>query len=371
MSWGLIFAGISAGSGLFNMIDEHRANRVIRRDLEQIKRYLESLTAAVETIRVQNQAILERIDTLPSKIRNIVQEVVDVALLRERYTSIDARYAQYLAFDTLNGYGLRDQEWVQFWDALYYLFRHENRLSRTFDLLRACEIALVITKERSLPLVRTLLQDRITVMEALREATEARIEYRLGALQNALDVRLYVASHNLDRDLQSLDHLVFVPAADRTVIEHYTVRVCKPSRRSRYDDSIDICRDEPRQREVDDVAFRRARDGHVVDIQAKLADLRPMLPELSAMVRCIGILRDYLAAMQQMALVDVSAEVLPMYFFDVARDTMETQALDGLSEVDDADLRDYFDSSCDGACKDKRGLREQTESRLFARDPIC
>src|SRR3954452_24746745 len=88
--WGLIFAGISAAASAFSAVDSALSNRSIIDSLSRVIHYLEQLDAKLDVVLQQNKEILRKLDELPRVVRAIVQEIVDVALLDERYATIQS-----------------------------------------------------------------------------------------------------------------------------------------------------------------------------------------------------------------------------------------------------------------------------------------
>lgn len=367
MAWGLVIAGIGAAAGLFNAFDEYNANRQIRADLDEIKKYLIGLRSAVAELHKQNTLILAKLDLLPAQIRQIVTEVVEVALLTERYSTVDDIRDNFLVLRGGRSYSLRSTEWLNFSNAMGYLFTHESRISKVFSLIEVCEVALIITKKRSLLLVIVRLDEKISAIRPLFDDLTANIETRLLKLKIDLDNRSFILDHNLSADLPTWGELRYTPQPDREIDESYTEQECHYEERpGRYADRlVRVCRDVRRTRRVPDRAFHAARDAHVHGIRAQIATISDLLANLGPLKEALDALityRDLIAEGNDFAAIHEGA---PLYFSD--DESEGALPRDGVKALDDNDFHDYIDG-CYGDCASVEGLKIQSDSRAFLSD---
>lgn len=371
MSWSLVFAGVSAASGLFNAYDEYHANREIRRDLAKIKSYLVGLKSSMEEIKRQNRQILSRLDELPNEIHQIVYEVVDKALLAERYSKIADIRDNFLILRGGRGYGLRSSEWLEFSSAMGYLFDHEDRISKVFDLINVCEIALVITKERSLPLVQHRLSLKIEAISGLLNKIQNQLESSLEKLKIDLDNKAYVVSHNLNNDLPTIDQLTYSAQSNRTTTQHYTVQECHWEMRGRYDMEVRVCKDVRKTRQVADVAFHNARDRHIASIESQKSYIISLVDEYGQLKAAIGSLEKYLSRISDAELVQRLGEE-PLMYFDEGFEQIFNENIDRktLPKLNEQDMDDYIDG-CGGHCEEVKSELIQSDNPVFFKIREC
>jgi hypothetical protein len=346
--WALIAAGTGAAAGLFNAVDEFNANRQIRRDLAQIKKYLIGLRQVIDRIEAQNVTILRILDELPEQVRRIVSEVVDIALLRERYTTIKDIKDNFLLLQDGEPYSLRSLEWLRFSEAMGYLFDHENRVSKTFELIAICEIALVITKERSLPIVLSRIDLRVEALGTVVDAHASIVQTMLAKLKVDLDNKRYIAGHNLSERLGNLDILSYTPQPDRLipetyfVTEYYTVDGAgKYSTRT-----IRASRQVQRTRQVPDVTFHHSRDAHVKTISEQVARIAKELERLGQLMAARTTLSNYRRRIAE-GWSEATLREMVMYFSDIQSEAADKAG--PLAPMDEADFHDYIDG-CHGDC---------------------
>lgn len=370
MAWGLVFAGISAAAGAFNAYDEYHSNRTIRRDLEKIKEYLIGIRSTVLEIQRQNAEILDRLDKLPIEIRQIVIEVVDTRFLLERYSEISTIRDTFLTLRGGRAYGIRSQEWLMYSSAMGYLFDHENRVSRVFDLINVCEIALVITKERASPLVLLRLENKIEAINDLAEDLFGEIEGKLKKLKIDLDNTRFVITHNFSEDLGSFDDLTYQLHPNRTKTQHYTKQVCHWETRGRYDHQVKVCKDVRKTRQVPDEAFHSARNRHNSLLKAQISTLREDINEYGHLLAAKGSLEKYLGRITESSFVKALTGDPVMYFDDLdSNPTIDSLGLDSIPQVDEDDINDYIDG-CSGHCEEIIGETIQPDVKAF-RDFHC
>ncbi|WP_299278945.1 hypothetical protein, partial [uncultured Psychroserpens sp.] len=300
MGWGLVFSGVSAASGLFNAIDESHANRKIRADLNLIKDYLKNLKKTLQQVKIQNEEILLKLDELPEKIRQIVEEIVQTALLEERYSDLDDVRENFLTLRRWKRVSIRSQEWQRYSSSMNYVFDHENRISRLFELINICEFALCITRNRAKSLVILRLDQKIESISLLVDEFKESIESNLDKLKIDLDKTKYILSHNLSPDLSDFNNLNFKKQPNKTKTERYHVQECEWRRRSggprgERDDMYRYCENIAKTRQVPDVTFHNARDKHIAKINSEISKIRIQISqfaELNAVLKALGNYRN-------------------------------------------------------------------------------
>lgn len=370
MSWQLILSGVSAAAGAFNAYDEYRANRAIRRDLEKIKEYLIGIRSTVAEVQRQNEIILKKLDRLPVEIRKIVIEVVDTRLLSERYSEIRTTRDAFLTLRGGRVYGIRSQEWLKYLSAMGYLFDYENRVSKMFDLIDVCEIALVITKERASPFVLLRVKRKIEDISELADDLHDKIEAKLKKLKIDLDNNKFVISHNLSEDLESFDALTYKMHLNRTKTQYYTRQVCHWEERGIYDHRVKVCKDVTETRKIPDEAFHSARDSHHKILKDQISILKEDINEYGYLLAVIQSLEKYLETISESSFVQALTGDSVMYFDDLdTNPTIELLGLDSISQVSEEDLNDYIDG-CNGHCEEIEEYTIQSDVKTF-RDFRC
>ena len=382
MGWQIALAAVGAAAGAFNAYDEFHANRQIREDLQKIKRYLVDINKKIDNLIAQNRAILDRLDELPGHIYEIVEELQNVALLRERYSVIVDIRDNYLVLRGGRVYQLDAPDWIRYREAMTYLFQWEYRPSRTFQLIEVAEIALVITKERALPLVKHRISVRRDMVTALRDNVVIELEKYLAGLRLRLDDKRYVQSHNLDENLGSLDELVIVPVSDRTRAENYTEQVCEwVEVGGRYSDRrVKRCHDVRRTRQVPDTAFHKTRDKYIAAIRADIPPAKVLVDQICELNDIIQILSHYLRMLDDRSKIDMLAferlpldknsgleeiDTLPMFFERSDEASLLKADLPVVSAGEFDEYDDYVDG-CHGDCESIAGKQIEDDNPSFS-----
>jgi hypothetical protein len=361
--WGLVIAAIGAGASVFNAADEATSNRAIREKLDKVIDYLKQLDQKLEAIQAQNREILRKLDELPRIIRAIVQEIVDDALLDERYATLHSIKLNIVTLKLDKKYRITEPGWRELSNALTYLFLHENRISYLFRLILACELALAATRNQAQPFIRQLLQDKIALMKALRDDFIVRITIELKALKDLLDNTQFIASHNLSENLDDFAKLVFSKQPDRLRTVSFTDRECV-TRHGRCGEEWEVCRDVTKTRQEPDTPFHTARDNHVALIEQRKQTLVQMLNQLSALSGMIQRFEKYLGRVTGLGVpfdgvVLFHARTEPVGLALGARVLAELEVSANLSESEAAAYRYYYDDLPEvPATLDTRNSRE-------------
>lgn len=329
MGWGLILAGVSAVAGAFNAVDEYNANRQIRGDLDKIKNYLKGLDGKLNEVKAQNENILQKLDKLPEQIRQIVDEIVDSALLAERYSVVEDIRDSFLILRRRRRYSIRSREWQRFSEAMAYLFRHENRISFLFDLVKVSEVALIISKGRTKSIIVQRIEQKIKDVNFLKSDVVNNIDSNLVVLNQKLNNTTYISSHNLSESLNDINELSFRKQPDKTRTIYETRRHCSSG------GNITWCRDREFPVQVADDAFHNARDKSVREINSLKDIISNDIIELAHLMEVISILEKYRTRLSSKSISDLEELDGPMYFIEKDIDFSEPFENDDKFDKDD------------------------------------
>lgn len=344
--WALVIAGIGAAASTFNAIDEAVANRAIRKALKEIILYLNELNQKLDKVIAQNQEILRRLDELPRIIRAIVQEIVDEALLNERYAIIHTIKLNITTLNLDRHYRITAAGWKDLSSALTYLFLHENRISQLFRLILASELALAATRNHAKPFIQVLLEDKIYLLKALHNDYINTIVTELNALRGLLNNKEYIFTHNLSEDLDKFENLKYERQSDRLRTINYTERECQ-QKLGRCGETYEVCRDVAKSRQEADTPFHSARDNHIAVVAGKVGVISAMLIQLGYLSAIIKRLEKYLATVNSMAA--ASTEVLLFHEKAGARTISMRRELPTLSNEELRAYHYYSDDLPDAA----------------------
>ena len=225
---GGIISGIGGIATVAGYFADRNENRKIIGKLGEIIKYLQILDSKIDQIKEQNQEIIQKLDELPSKVRTIVREEVAVALLQERYVTLEAIKLNYfnLPEDELSRYKVHTAGWDRFSEALTYLFSYENRLGKLVDLLNWCEFALVITEYQASDMLDSLVENKNSMILDLFQEVRNNFYNAHNTLLSVLNSQ-YLKTHNFSNDLNNLDDFRYELADSRQ--EYYTdVRLICP-----------------------------------------------------------------------------------------------------------------------------------------------
>lgn len=386
MGWQIAIAATSAVVGVFNAYDEYQQNRTIRRDLDKIKDYLIGIDRKVDEVISQNKEIIEKLDLLPDQFKQIVTEVVDVALLRERYSAIKDIRDNFLILRGGRSYRLRSEAWHNFSSAMQYLIDYEYRISKSFELIAMCEVALVITKERALRLVIHRVDVKRLSLIELKDEVIDEINSLLTTLQTHLNNSKYVKSHNLSSDLADISLLQYEMMPNRTKKIHYTERVCVTVDVGRYRDfTRQQCHDERKTKRVPDKAFHNSRDKHKKRIDSGVDHIKQLISRVKELNGVIASYTSYLDRISSESKI-VNDGIIPkehlnnavdndnvvdVHWMYEASDTTSSKVGTSSHEFDD-DFDDYIDG-CHGECSEIENHLIQENNIYFMREvlPPC
>lgn len=320
MGWGLVFSGVSAAAGLFNAVDENRANRKIVADLDEIKKYLKDIKKSIQFVKLQNQEILSKLDDLPITVANIVETVVSTHLLEERYNDIDDIRDNFITLRQWRRVSIRGRAWSRFSNSMNYIFDHEHRISRLLDLISISELGLCITRNRAKSIVLMRLDDKIENLEILSETFREKIENQLDKLLIDLNNKKYIESHNLTPDLENLNNLVFNKSSNKTKTQYYNKSICKTytrgSRSRGTDSEVTKCENKRMSRQVDDTQFHTLRDNYVKEINQTVVKIKKQIIEFGQLSSILNCLKRYRNDISKKAVINVLETEESLLFLD-------------------------------------------------------
>ena len=382
MGWALAAGIASAIFGGFNAYDEYHANRRIRRDLEEIKKYLAGLDVKIDEVISINRNILTKLDELPEKFREIIEEVQSEGLLEERYSTVRSLQYNFLLLRGGRRYRINGEEWLKFMEAMTYLYEHEYRPSRVFQLIQVAEVALVVTKERAFRFVEFSVISKRDENVELKEDALSDLEAKLASLKAKLDNKKFISSHNLDENLTDINELEFKKVPDRNKVETYWEEECHwvdvPGRYA--DRQRRVCENVKKTRTVPDKRFHDARDKHVKKVRSAIKKIRAILKDIRTLNGVIQSLDKYIEKIGADTIVtqnfpelfsvgqdDISQDklaTLPMYFEQKEEGKVSKS---NWSEGEYDDFDDYIDG-CHGDCESIKGLDIQNDNPSFVQE---
>jgi|GEM_PF-5726580 len=341
MGWGLVFAGVSAAAGLFNAIDESRANRRIIADLSEIKKYLKNIKKSIRFVKLQNEEILLKLDELPIRITRIVETVVSNAILEEKYSDIDDLRENFITLSRWRGVSLRGREWSKFSSSINYVFDHENRISRLLDLISISELALCITKNRAKSIVVLRLDNKIDSLEFLTNTFQEKIESQLEKLIIDLNNTKYIKSHNLSPELGDLKNLVFKKQPNRNKTQYYIEEVCETyiGGTREVDRVITKCKNVRRSRQVPDVQFHNLRDNYINLINNTIQTIEKQILEFGQLTSILNCLKKYRNNISEKSIKTILDIEEPMLFLD----TDLSNKIDNPQSISSSELNKFLE----------------------------
>lgn len=157
-SAGAALAATSQVVGIFGTVENALSNQ---RSLE----YLEKLSSDIQDIKVTLSAVLDKLDKLTVEIRSIVKEEVNQALLKEKYIELDSLLMRFFVDAGEKKLSQSASERLDY--ILLFLCNCENRLSYMLDFIRACEIAMLLSKGKHRKYVQSVVLEKISLITPL------------------------------------------------------------------------------------------------------------------------------------------------------------------------------------------------------------
>jgi hypothetical protein len=222
---------IGSAATVAGFFSKKSSDRKILGKLEEIKRYLKELDSKVDQVIKQNETIIEKLDELPHIIEDIVEEVVDIALLEERYSTLKSiRNNYFLLNEEEQGrYRINTAGWDRISEALTYISDHENRLSKIIEIITWCEFALVVTEGKSIRVVKEIAFGKGSMIVPLLDELEAIMMASYSDLLNTLE-SAYVENHNLSETLPALEDIRYDLVDDKQEWRWAFVLDCPPGK---------------------------------------------------------------------------------------------------------------------------------------------
>lgn len=208
-----IIGSAASVAGFFSKKD---SDRKIIGKLNEVKRYLKDIETKIDQVINQNEEIIQKLDELPQIIEEIVEEVVGIELLNERYSTLKSIRNNYFLLneEERERYRINTAGWDRISEALTYLADHENRLSKIVEIISWCEFALVVTEGKTVQVVKEIAFGKGSMIIPLFDRLEEIMMRSYSDLLNTLESS-YVESHNLSVDLADLEDLSFQLVDDK------------------------------------------------------------------------------------------------------------------------------------------------------------
>lgn len=205
---GSVTSIVSGAASVIGFFMQRNENRTIIGDLKQVKAYLHRLDQRITNIERQNKRILASLDQLPDRIAKIVNERVNLALLNERYNTLASIRTNYINLndEERKRYRVSTVGWDRLSEALTYLFRHENRISKLFEILGWCEFALVASEGRGASVIQSLINTKCHMVIPLFEELRDQLLTSHNELTGLLGSQ-YVANYSFGDDTTDLDNI--------------------------------------------------------------------------------------------------------------------------------------------------------------------
>lgn len=291
--WTLITQIGSSSMSLYGNIQSYKETKSIKDNLEEMKTYLKHLNDEIQQIKSQNREILNRLDKLPEEIHHIVKTVVTEDSLNDKYNTIENTKKNFFLLHL----EINAIYWINYSEALTYLFSNEHRLSKIFDLIEACELALIITKWRAVDFVKHDIRKRVASTNELYQTVLESLKSQLELLSSQLNNKDYIAQHNFQRNIQKLEDITFSHAPNRDKTEtyqerHVTLRQGEGPRGTSRD--REIITYETKTRVVPDHAFNERRNRHVAEVKAHISQAKETVAKAKLIKSQLIIWANYL-----------------------------------------------------------------------------
>lgn len=310
-----VIAIISAGIKLIDTIKEDEFQSTVLAEFEELKNYMTLINQKIDVLILQNQVVLDRLDSLPNEILQITDTVVSNHLLEERYTNIQGRLTLYTSVDDWANWENNYEGWKDYYYDLNYLFLREYRLGHMPLLIPACELAISVYRGFALPVVKVLLDQKLDRFHSAQEILRDDIQEKLDAILSLLGNATYIDSHILDENIDDIRKQLYVGHGHRNKTESYTEQVCSGGDSGCCRDRR-VCRNVTRTRQVADTAYNNRYDQHIAKVTKLQSTLVDSLTKYAEASLVIGLLESY----QKSVIRD-----------DIATDIMENDELEFVS----------------------------------------
>jgi len=203
---------------LYSIWSSFSSERKKAKKYKEILNYLKRLEAGIQDIKKQNNLILKKLDELPDKIRAIVAQEVKAAIelneLNNRYHTLDTIINNYESFG--NRVSITSNGFLKLSEALRYIFKYENRVSRLPELLYYCDFTLLVTSNKAMEMVTDLVEDKRDLVYQLIQKIDSEIKATAQSVSTKLHTK-FISKSNVS-SITSLDELTysFYPARKET-----------------------------------------------------------------------------------------------------------------------------------------------------------
>ncbi len=262
------------------------------KDFNELKSYIRSINYKVDTLILQNKIILDKLDKLPNEILRITNTVVSNQLLLERYTNIQGRITFFTAIDDWAEWENTYEGWKDYYEDLNYIFLREHRLGHMPYLIPACELAIAVYKDFSLPVISVLLENKLNRLDSACEILKDNMQGDLDSLLSLLNNKSYISSHSFNNEIDDVSTVPYIGVSHKTRTENYTVQICRDvdigcCRPARY------CKNEIRTRQVPDTEYNKRYDEHLAEVEKKHSILMDSAREYKEVSLIINQLKSY------------------------------------------------------------------------------
>lgn len=292
MDPGTVIAIVSAAAEAFDKVKKLFGSKPRVGDpVAELKPYLNAIVQGMEILRQQNIEIYEKLSKLPVIIKGIVADELDAQELEKAYQNLELlrtlfdQLGEETKFDVVSSEGF-----LRLMENLNHIFRNDPRIGSLGPLLMYMDFVDLATKQQ--PDIRSALKAIVKAREdrlgALKDVLIDQYKPPFITIQAMLQTQFF-ASSNIEQ-LESIHELKWVVAADRTIVETYSV-----SHREVVEDNC--CRTryvtvtETLQRNVPDQAFATARGAAVSNLEA-------LLPTIMITEDAIGAVQSDLAQLR-------------------------------------------------------------------------
>ena len=299
-NYATIIGGAATVIGFFMERDE---NRRMLSKLDEIKKYIKKIDADIQVIKQQNQAILNKIDLLPVKIQAIVDEIIDEALIEERYSSLDRITKNYFLLPGgEDRYLINTEGWDELSDLLNYIFRNDNRISTFFELIKYCEFAIMVSDFQGTPLIANMIENKLIHINELHAEIQLNCNEKAQDLLASLNNTNYIAQHNFNANLSNFQDFNWQAKPKKKETETYKVKV-KTGRECDGGERGGFCRNtygyENRTRPAQHaIQYNQRRQQFINTIPQKMEALINQLKNFKEVEDLIAMLKFYLEAIE-------------------------------------------------------------------------
>lgn len=292
-----IIGGIASVASYFS---ERNENRRMLEKLDEITNYLKVIENEIQVLKNQNKQILVKLDEIPFKIEKIVEKIVDVALLNERYSSLERIKNNFLLIPGgEDRYLVHTIGWDELSENLTYLYLFENRISYLFNLFALSEFSILASNFQGTPIIKNLVDKKRECVQNLYNKVEDNYFEILNQFVSKIDNKKYIKSHNFSPKLNTLNEFKLIEQPNKIETEEYKVEKCETeyhNQGGRYNSGNEyrVCKYETKTRpNKTNINFNKTKAEHINSIKIILSKLENIVSDLIELRVIINILTDY------------------------------------------------------------------------------